>query len=160
MRWLTRQIKWSSSNPGRGQKDSFLPLEWNEYFERLTEEQRRDACARLCRKVFAAVPLPGEPTERAIIALERGAVGPDLLELIRSVADQIEAEYDSLVGDDESNLSCTDPTVSDAFVRARAATALRCALEGDLAGMAYEAWFVLNDLDEIRKLVGMPVPNR
>ena len=42
----------------------------------------------------------------------------------------------------------------------RAATALHCALQGDLRGMAYEARFVLNDLDEVRRLVGMPLPHR
>ena len=53
-------------------------------------------------------------------------------------------------------IRCVDPLIKDAFVRARAATALLNELEGDQEGMAYEAWFVLDDLDEVRRLVGMP----
>jgi hypothetical protein len=70
--------------------------------------------------------------------------------------DRFEREYDSLVGDDESKLSCRDPEIAAAYQRMAAAWALRCALEGDLSGLAYYAWAVLDDLAEIRRLAGMP----
>jgi hypothetical protein len=133
-----------------------VPSEWIEYFEGLSSEDRRAASLRVCRKVFATVSLPGEEVERAMTALADGQIGPDLLPAIRSLVERIECEYDSLVGDDEGKLLCVDPPIKDAFVRARAATALLNALEGDQERMAYEAWFVLDDLDEVRRLVGMP----
>jgi hypothetical protein len=47
------------------------------------------------------------------------------------------------------------------FRQARVAMTLRSALECDLTGMAYEAWFVLDcHADGIRRLVGMPQPKR
>ena len=121
-------------------------------------EDRLGGSLRVCREVFATVPMPEEEVERAMTALADRQITPDLLRAIRSLVERIESEYDALVGGDEGKLSCSDPLVNDAFVRARAATALLCALEGDHDGMAYEAWFVLDDLDEVRRLVGMPAP--
>jgi hypothetical protein len=99
--------------------------------------------------------------EEALTALELGRTDPDVARAIRSLVDRLEGEYESLVGDDEGKLACTDPVIHAAFVRARAATSLQNALEGDLSEMAYEAWFALDcHLDGIRGLVGMPQPKR
>jgi hypothetical protein len=144
-------------DPSQRVKDSFLPREWDAYFGGLPPEQRRAASMCLCRKVLAAVSLPGGAIELALAALADGRLDPDLLGTVESLVERTESEYESLVGDDEAKLSCGDPVVAAAFRRTRAATALQCALQGDLTGMAYEAWFVLNDLDEVRMRVGMPL---
>jgi hypothetical protein len=133
--------------------DTFVPREWQEHFEALSPEDRLAASLRVCRKVFATVPMPEEEVERAMTALADRQITPDLRRAIRALVERIEGEYDALVGGDEGDLSCSDPLVNDAFVRARAATALLRALEGDQQAMAYEAWFVLDDLDEVRRLV-------
>ena len=155
MRWLNARV--GSDTPQR-EADRFEPREWEEYFGGLTPEQRRAASARLCRRVIGDAALPVEAIEQAIAALTDGQHGRALLEAVQAVAERSEGEYESLVGDDESKLGGSDPVVAAAFVRARAATALLCALQGVLCCMAYEGWFVLNDLDEVRRLVGMPRP--
>ncbi len=140
--------------------DTFVPREWDEHFRDLAPDRRRAAAWEVCRGVIAAASLRGGGVDRAITALEHGVVDPDIVREIGSLVDRFEGEYESLVGGDESKLTCTDPVVNAAFVRARAATALRCALEGNHERMAYEAWFVLDDLDEVRKFASMPPPKR
>jgi len=159
MRWLRLLNELSGRDPTQRVKDTFLSREWDDYFGGLTPEQRRAASARLCRKVLATVSLSGETIEQALTALADGQMDPDLLVAVGLIVERIEDEYQSLVGDDESMLQCADPVAADAFVRARAATALHCALQGDFRSMAYEAWFVLNDLDEVRRIAGMLLPN-
>lgn len=160
VQWLRWPHERSGRDPVERLRESFLPREWDLYFGELMPEQRRAASVRLCLKVLAAASLDGEVIEQAIRALADGQTNQGLVAAVRAIVEQSEGEYDSLVGDDESKLSCADPVIADAFVRARAATALKCALEGDLPAMAYEAYFVLNDLDEVRRLVGIPTPHQ
>ena len=101
----------------------------------------------------------GDAVEQAIAALAHDQVSEDRLRSIESLVEHFEREYDALVGDDESKLSCTDPEIAAAYRRMAAAWALRCALKGDLNGLAYYAWPVLDDLAEIRRLVGISQPN-
>jgi hypothetical protein len=155
MGWLSR-LKGRAIRDRVGRmNDAFVPRQWDEFFGGLAPDRRRAVASRVCREALAAASLNGEGVERARIALALGHVDSDLLQAIRSLVERLEGEYESLVGGDESKLSCADPVIDDAFVRARAATALRYALEGDLRRMVYEAWFVLDDLDEIRRLAGM-----
>jgi hypothetical protein len=60
----------------------------------------------------------------------------------------------------KSKLSCIDPEIAAAYRRMAAAWALQCALEGNLSGLAYYAWAVLDDLAEIRRLTSMPKANQ
>jgi hypothetical protein len=137
-------------------RDAFSRPEWRGHFARLTEEERRAASGRLCRAVLAKVPIADPEAERALEALSIGQTSPELVSAIRTVLERLESEYESLVGGGEDKQSCTDPVIDQAFRRARAATTLLDALEADHEGMAYEAWFVLRDLDNVRRLVGMP----
>jgi hypothetical protein len=137
-------------------RDTFSGLEWREHFARLTEEELRAASDRLCRAVLAKVPIADPELGRALEALSIGQTSPELVSAVRSVLERLESEYDALVGEDEEKLACTDLVIDLAFRRARAATTLLDALEADHVGMAYEAWFVIDDLDEVRRLVGMP----
>jgi hypothetical protein len=139
---------------------TFLPREWNEHFAGLAPVERHAFSAELCRKVVASVGVRGDEVERAIAALADGEVSDDQLCSIRLLVEQFEREYDTLVGDDESKLSCRDPEIAAADRRMAAAWTLRCALEGDLSGVAYYAWAVLDDLPEIRRLAGMPRANQ
>jgi hypothetical protein len=160
MQWLSRLRAWAARERVERVSDTFVPHEWNDHLGGLTLDERRAFAVNVCRKVLATGGVQGEVVEPAIRALAHGQVTPDLLGSVRSLVERFEGEYDSLVGHDESKLLCTDPVINTAFVRAIAATALQCALEGNLSGMAYEAWFVLDDLDEIRRLAGMPQPKR
>ena len=160
MNWLSRLKRRATSAAVDREHDSFVRGEWHEYFGRLTAQELQAASVRLCRKVLATVPIAGEEVERAMEALSSNYVSPELVSATRSIVERIESEYDALVGDDVDKLSCTDPRVDEAFVRARAATTLLNALEGNHKGMAYEAWFVLDDLDEVRSLVGLPACDR
>jgi hypothetical protein len=156
--WLKRRANHDRVHWG---DDSFLGSEWNEYFRTLTPGRRRAAALAVCHKALAAVSLHGEDVGQALAALELGSTEPDVVRAIGSLVDRLEGEYDSLVGDDEEKLACTDPVIRAAFDRARAATALKNALEGDLSEMVYEAWFALDcRLDAMRRLVGMPRPKR
>jgi hypothetical protein len=129
-------------------------LEWREYFEGLTREQRLESSMRLCEALAARAPIAGEEVEQAMKGLLSGQMSPELMSAMRSVVDRLEGEYHAILGDDGDD--CSDPRPNEAFVRARTGTALLNALSGDYAGMGYEAWFVLDDLDQIRSLVGIP----
>jgi hypothetical protein len=63
------------------------------------------------------------------------------------------------VDGDESKRACTDTAVEVASRRMLAAWVLQCTLEGDLSGLTYYAWFVLEDLAESRRFAGMPLTN-
>jgi hypothetical protein len=156
MGWLTRLKRRAFRSRVEGVDGSFLPLEWNEHFARLSSAKRRAFAAELCRRVAAGADVGGEEVEQAIAALGHDQITEDRLRSIRSLVERFEREYDALVGDDESKLSCRDPEIAAAYQRMAAAWALRCALEGDLSGLAYYAWAVLDDLAEVRRLAGMP----
>lgn len=160
MGWVSRLRGAVNRKPVEREANTFVPREWNEHFRSLTPEERRVVAAGVCRKVLDTAALQDEDAEQALSSLVRGQVDSDVLRSIHSRVERLEAEYESLVDDDESRLSCSEPEIGAAFVRARAATALQYALEGDLGQMAYEAWFVLNDLDELRRLAGMPPSHR
>jgi hypothetical protein len=161
MGWLSWLKQRANRDRVRWGDDTFVPREWNEYFRGLTPDRRRAAALAVCREVLAAASLHGEGVDRAITALEQGSMAPHVTQTIGSLVDRLEAEYESLVGGHESKLSCTDPMIAAAFLKARAATALRFALEGGLKEMAYEAYHVLDcHLDGIRNLVGMLQPKR
>jgi hypothetical protein len=156
MGWLSRLKAWATRDTVERVDDTFVPQEWVKHFGSLAPEERRAVATSICRKVLDTVAIDGDDVERAITAIASGLVGSDVLRPIRSLVERFEGEYDSVVGDDESKLSCSDPEIATAFIRARAAMTLQCALEGDLGEMAYEAWFVLDDLGEVRRLTGMP----
>ncbi len=105
------------------------------------------------------VPISGDEVERAMTAVASGRGSSEAVEPIRSLVNRLDDEYESLVDGDESKLSCTEPAIAAAFCKYAAARTLQYALEGDLSNMAYEAWFALDDLAEIRRLAGMP-PSR
>jgi hypothetical protein len=155
MKWLSQLKAWAAREQIERVSGSFVRLEWDEHLGGLTLDERRAFAVNVCRAVVASGGLHGEDVEQAVTALARGQVTTDLLHSIRSLAERFEGEYDSLVAGDEVRLSCADPEIAAAFRRFVAATALQCALEGDLSGLAYEAWFVLDDLAEIRRLAGM-----
>src|SRR5262245_41730328 len=115
MTWLSRLKEWAIRDPVKRVNDTFVPREWDDYFGGLALDERRAVSARVCRKVLSTVSIRGEDVEQAITALTHGQVGPDLPSAIRSLVVRIEGEYESLVGDDESNLSCSDPVIDDAF---------------------------------------------
>jgi len=160
MGWFSRFKRRAFRSRVEGVDGSFLPLEWNEHFASLTPDKRRAFAAELCRMVAAGADVGGEEIEQTIAALAHDQITEDRLCSIRSLVERFEREYDSLVGDDESNLSCRDPEIAAAYRRMAAAWALRCALEGDLSGLAYYAWAVLDDLAEIRRLADMPQANQ
>jgi hypothetical protein len=154
MRWLSRLKRQPRTARATGVDGSFQRLEWRAYFEGLTPEQRRESSLRLCEALVARAPIAGEEVEQAMRGLLTGLMSPELVSDMRSVVDRLEGEYDAILGDDGDD--CSDPRLNEAFVRARTGTALHNALSGDYEGMAYEAWFVLDDLDQIRSLVGIP----
>jgi len=156
MEWLSRLKRWVFRYWVEGVDGSFLPLEWDKHFASLTPEKCRDFATDLCRKVVANVGVHEDEVERAIAAVAHNRVTEDRLHSIQSLVECLEREYDSLLGDDESKLSCIDPEIAAAYRRMAAAWALQCTLEGDLSGLAYYAWAVLDDLAEIRRLAGMP----
>jgi hypothetical protein len=155
MGWLSRLIGQSDPKRAEHAGETFLPREWSEHFAGVTAAKRRAFATDLCRRVIASAGLRGVAVEQAMAALDHDQVPGDLLLSIQSLVQRLEGEYDSLMGGDESRLSCSDPEIDAAFRKYVAASALRCALEGDLSGAAYEAWFVLDDLAEIRRLAGM-----
>jgi hypothetical protein len=137
---------------------TFVPREWSSFFAALSSPERCDAAGRLCRKAVAQAQLALPEIDQAIVALATGHPEQPLIDQVQAIVDRLEAEYEALVGDDEGKLSCTEPPIKAAFVKARAAWAVKFALEGKLKDMAYEAWFVLDDLNQVRRLVGMQPP--
>jgi hypothetical protein len=120
MHWLSRLKRQPSTARATGR--SFQRLEWRAYFEELCPERRREACVRLCNALSDRAPIAGEEIEQAMKALLSGETSPELVSATRSVVERVEGEYDEIVGDDEDD--CSDPRLNEAFVRARAATAL------------------------------------
>lgn len=136
---------------------SFDPKEWDKFFSGLSPDARRDAATRLCRAVVSEAELTCPAIEQVLDGLASGHPEAHVFEEVQALVDRLEAEYDALVGDDESKLACTEPPVEAAFTRARAGWTLKFALEGKLWDMAYEAWNVLNDQNQVRRLVGMAI---
>src|SRR5579872_5362817 len=135
---------------------TFVPRDWDAFFSTLSPEQRLSAAVRVCRAVLAARCPDDAPFRAAVDSLERETVTAEQASAVKAALERLESEYDRLVGDDEGKLLCNDPVIKDVYEKARAVQAVSFALEGALTDMAYEAWFALDDLDEIRRLIGMP----
>jgi hypothetical protein len=141
--------------PSSAENSAFVPRDWNAFFSGLTADERRTASARVCRAVLAVCP-PDDPSlHDEPGSLEQGIATAPHADAVTAVVERLQADYDRLIGDDEGKLLHRDPVIKDVFQKARAASVVKFALEGRLTEMAYEAWFVLDDLDEIRRLIGM-----
>ena len=124
---------------------------------RLSAEEQSAAASAICARVTETAARDEPVVAPAVLAIATGKEAAELLAAIRSLLDRCEREYEALLGEDEAKLSHTDEQVRAAFLRARAATAILNALDGDLARMAYEAWIVLEDLGELRRLAGVTI---
>ena len=136
---------------------TFVPREWDAFFSTLSPDERRSAAIRVCRRVLAARCPADALLREAVDSFARENVTAEQLSAVEAALERLESEYDRLVGDDEGKLLHHDPVIREIYEKARAGQAVAFALEGALADMAYEAWLAFdpNDLDEIRRLVGM-----
>lgn len=142
--------------------NAFVPRDWNAFFSTLSPDGRRSAAIRVCRTVLGARCPEDAQLREAVDSLERETVKAEQISAVKASLEQLESEYERLVGDDEAKLAHDDPVIKELFEKARAVQAVSFALEGALSDMAYEAWFALDadDLQEIRRLVGMPDKSR
>lgn len=143
--------------PPLTENPTFVPGDWNRHFSSLTDEERRSALTRVCRAVLAFCPLDELPLHDALCSLEQGTATGEHVNAVTVILERFESEYDRLVGDDEGKLVHSDPGIKDIFQKVRTASVVKFAMEGKLTDMAYEAWWVLGELSEVRRLTGMPL---
>jgi hypothetical protein len=151
-RYLFRKSDASRLLPNTG---TFAPAEWNAYFDGLDASAKCQSAARLCAAVVSHTGLQSNTVADAIRVIGEGASDSDVLCRVELLVGRSENEYDLLVGGHESRLSCQDADVEEAFIKARAASALMFALQGRYTDMAYEAVHAVDSEEEVLNHIRM-----